>query len=73
VTPKVVCFLCGKDVEPKPPDICVVTLTTRWQESGVNERDIPSQDLYCHAVCLKKILPANQPSILDVDDGSEEL
>jgi len=54
------CCFCGRGIEAKPPDICVLLLRTAYQEN----RTEPSQELFCHALCLKERLLPNIPTIL---------
>jgi hypothetical protein len=53
-----ICCFCGKPIRPNPPDPCTLVLTT-------NESEGASQDLFCHALCLKAKLASNLPTLLD--------
>jgi hypothetical protein len=54
------CCFCGKSIEPHPPDVCVLLLRTALQEN----RTEPSQELFCHATCLKERLRPGIPTVL---------
>ena len=54
------CCFCGKGIEPRPPDVCVLLLRTTFQEN----RTEPTQELFCHATCLKQRLRPGIPTII---------
>jgi len=65
------CVFCGKTIEPIPPDICTLTLRTRVQERLPNNPKEPTQELYCHAACLKERVQKDTAllsDLLGVDD-----
>jgi hypothetical protein len=55
------CCFCGRNIEPCPPDICRLTLHIAFQEN----RAEPSQELFCHAKCLRQRLRPGLPTILE--------
>jgi hypothetical protein len=54
------CCFCGRAIESAPPDPCRL-------EVRVNHEDVRDamQELFCHALCLRKVLPASIPTLLD--------
>ena len=61
------CCFCSQRIAPIPPDICSLALTTRFQDSNATE-DPSVQQVFCHAKCLKKLLPSNYPFLPDLED-----
>jgi len=54
------CCFCGKEILPKPPDVCALVMHTAFQE-GLSEE---TQTFFCHAARLRERLSPGVPTIL---------
>lgn len=59
------CCFCGKPIEEDPPDPCFLSLRTSPENSARLERS-PSQELFCHAACLRSSLRPNFPLLPEI-------
>jgi hypothetical protein len=54
------CCFCSQPIKPTPPDPCHLELRINF---GAEPN--MSQDIFCHASCLKSVLSPTVPTILD--------
>ncbi|MBI4361511.1 hypothetical protein HY572_07120 [Candidatus Micrarchaeota archaeon] len=52
------CMFCGKTIEEKQPDPCIVILCSGWDTPG--EKPL-NQQCYCHAACLRQVAHQSVP------------
>jgi hypothetical protein len=59
------CCFCGKTITANPPDPCALDLSTNFGRDR-EKRDAASQEMFCHATCLKVRLRPNFPLLPEI-------
>jgi len=62
-----ICCFCGQGIEPRDSHAGHITVRLLYPKD--QKAAEPSQELYCHALCLRERVPPNTPLVLEVLDN----